>query len=725
MHIEETRSNNAYASVPAGVLAMLLSLGATASDGQTRTALEEVVVTAQKREQLLQDTPIAISVLSGEQLSQLGVSSLDGLSSGVVPSLRISPSGNTPSSLAIAIRGDGAFDVAQPTRQGSVAIYDNGIYLGHAQGLSMELADLQRIEVLQGPQGTLYGRNSTSGAINLISHKPTGEFGIKQLLSTGKYDEFRSITRINLPATADVSTKLDYMHSQRDGWVENSQGQSDFNEYKKQGGKLSVDWQASDTVNLYYTYDQSNIENTHVYYQLYDGALPPTTSPAISIEKDRQTSTRFALALEPTDVDLRGHSLTATWELTEHLTIKSLSSYRQLDENGFSNYGGTLGSLGLIIDEDIEQEQLSQEFQIIGSYDQLHWVAGLFYFKEASDFDLRFLISLDTNGNLIPPVGGGPITMVSEAESYAAFGQGTLELSDQFSLTVGARYTKDDSSAVRAGFEPPAIDSDHADGSVALAYNWTEDVSTYVRLATAYKAGGYNIRSLQFLPYDEEATLSSELGFKSQWLDRRVRINAALFNSTVKDKQFDFNDPGNILITETLNAEKDVDISGFEMNTTALIGEGLEVGFNYTYLDGDMPRQPYPSSDPLYAGAEQLFEMVQTPRHAGALTIDYTMQPLSFGTLTTHLDIASTGRYAHSTTPTSSQDGYTLINARLTLEQIDSAVMGKGNLKVSLWGRNITDEEYANIRFKLNAPDVTIQSFGTPRTVGIDVVYEL
>ena len=686
---------------------------------QRVTALEEVIVTANKREDSLQNVPLSIAVLNSSELDDLAISGLSGLMNGIIPSLQISPNGNAQTTLTLAIRGDAATDMSQPTKQGPVAVYADGIYLGRQQGLSIELADLQRIEVLRGPQGTLFGRNTTSGAVHLISHKPTGQFGIKQTAEIGNFHSVRSVTRVNLPTIASVSAKIDYIHSKRDGWIENlAENQADFNEYNNNGGKISLQLQAHENLLVDYAFDQSDIESSNLYFQVYEDFIG-----AIGRERNREDTTRFPLALQPIEIDVSGHAMVATWTASDSLMVKSLTAYRELDEDGSNNLGGTFYFGGLVLDEDIEQRQFSQEFQLIGDYEEIEWVAGLFYFEEHSDFDIQFLFSLDANFNpIIPPVSSPfvpPTFVTSDAKSLALYGQAVVPLTEQLDLTIGSRYTTDNKSAYRNNTKSTDIDSSHFDGNIALSYSFDENLTSYVRYATAYKAGGYNARALDFEPFQEEINRSWELGLKSQWYDNRVRLNASAFWNTIEDKQFDYIDPANTLFLETLNATKDVEISGLEVDITALLSDNFTLGLHYTYLDGDMPLQPHPDG----VSPSQEFELLQTPPHAGSLTLDYLL-PLPVGLLKAHLDVTATDRYAYSTTPNSRKDAYTIANARLSISEITLGA-DNGNIDVALWARNLTDEEYVNLGFSIGAPVATIvQSFGTPRTAGVSVTYE-
>jgi iron complex outermembrane recepter protein len=676
--------------------------------------LEEVTIVAQKHESSLQDTPIAVSVLNDEQLDIMDINGIDDLAFGIIPSLRADPPGNSPSSFTVAIRGDGVADLAQPMRQGTVAIYLDGIYLGRAQGLNTELADLEQIEVLRGPQGTLFGRNSTSGAINIISKKPSGEFGIKQKLVIGSYNQRQSETTVNLTEARNVKAKLDYIISKRDGWVENKDSsESDYNEYDKRGGRLAIDWSPSEEVNINYVYDQSNNNTAQIYVQAYDDFFG-----AIGEERSRENKSRYPIELNPVDVDVEGHAISATWTLSDNLILRSLSSVRELDENGFNNYGGVLYGRGLVLDEDITQEQYSQEFQLLGSTNDVDWVAGLYYFKENTTFDFRTLTTLDANFNQIPIDNTVPfLPFTGKAKSIAAYAHTTWTVNKLVNIDAGIRHTQDDKSARRAGIASTDISPTATDGSLSVNYNFSDDVTSYLKWSTAYRAGGYNVRSVTFAPYDDEKVETWELGLKSEWFDRRVRMNAAAFHSEYSDKQFDFASPTQQFVSETLNALKSVEITGFEGELTVIPVTGLRVGLSYTYLDGDTPLQPHPE----LPGTLQRFELIQTPQHAGSLSLDYVMPPFSIGQLSFHLDVTATDQYSYSTTPDTHQDSYSLINAKITLADIN---VNNSHLNISLWGKNLADEEYIILSHP-NPPVTNVVAFGEPRTAGIEVSFNM
>lgn len=698
--------------------------------------LNEIIVTAERRETSLQNTASAISVLNDMQLEKSGISSLDAFSDGMIPSLRIQSLGNTSSTLSVAIRGNGPTDATQVTREASVAFYKDGFYLGRTQGMSTEFGDIERIEVLRGPQGTLYGRNAPSGAINIIFKKPTGKWGIKQTLGYGNYDALRSVTTVNLLAFSGLSLKFDYVHSEREGWVKNSApGQADYSAYNKDGGRVSLNWRMAENIMLDYSYERTQVQSSQNYFQLAEDQIG-----LIGVEEGRASTTRFPVTtLEPTVVDNEMHGLTLSWEISQNIKFKSLTSYRELDEDTHNNYAGTLYFNGAIFDEHYEQEQFSQEFQLMGKYDRLDWIVGLYYYQEDVIQSVQNLFSLDIFGlitgvpltPIIPPTkfnvfAGADSPLLSakaKVKSQAVYGQVTWTpdmLDDRLKFTVGLRYTDDDKKGSRTLIltTPFDLNSGQFDPSIRVQYDWNDQIFTYAKWSRAHSSGGVSIRATSFKSYTPERVETFEVGFKAEVLDHRIRFNVALFSSNYTDAQIDIIDPDNPTTVETINAANLVEVDGAEIELTIIPIPGLVIGFNYTYLDGHMPLQP----NPLAGGALQVFNLVQTPEHAGSLTADYTFGTSAFGTLSAHVDIMATDEYHYVGLGDQELGSYALINARLMLTDFPLVNHG-GALRLSLWGKNLTDEEYVTYGVPLTGVGA-VRVFGTPRTYGFDLTYE-
>lgn len=724
-------------------LAATTSQLANAQDSRRAAVLEEIIVTAQKREESLQEAPISIATMNQSQLEARGITSLADLGTGSIPSLRIQPFVNTPSTLTISVRGAGFSDPGQITFEPSVAIYLDDAYVSRGQGLAMEVADLERIEVLRGPQGALFGRNATGGAVRLVTKKPTGEFGLRQTFNVGNFDALKSATHIDLPAIGGIRTKIDYLHSQKDGWVDNTApGENDYGDTEQDAFRAALDWSPTDNFNVYYAYDWSDIEATQIYFQVMFDALG-----VIGVEPPATDTTRFPVRpLDPSKTRQTGHNLTLTWDMAESLTLKSITSYRDMEEDTRNNYAGALLFNGLIAAAAVEQDQFSQELQLSGESDRLKWMTGIYYFEENANDDLLNLASLDSFGALtgvflgpiyppIPQPSDARRLVSTQTESWAAFGQASWTpavLEDRLEITLGARYTEDKKSGDRDYALPALVEAglryqnynlktDSLDPTLTLSFQWNDEVNTYLRWATGYKAGGVSQRSFTFIPFDEENVETWEFGLKSELFASRLRFNLAVFSTEYDDFQIGFSDPLNPTFAETINAAKTTKISGAEMDMTLVPVAGLTIDLSYTYLDPEQPDQP----NPLNNNIPERFELAQSPRHAGALAVAYEFEPFSFGTLGLQLGLTSTSKYAYAPKNFDFQDSYTILNGRVTLSEI---MLGGGDhhsLQLALWGKNLADEEYRVYAFPVGNPVLTIPAaYGEPRSYGIELQYQ-
>ncbi|MFV0277445.1 MAG: TonB-dependent receptor [Parahaliea sp.] len=724
----------------------LLGAWAPASFAQ----LEEVIVTAQKRQESLQDTPISMVVLGAADLENQGITSVADLGDGAIPNVRIATFSGTPSSFFVSIRGIAPQDPSQISAESPAGVYIDGVYLGRAAGLAADLLDIERAEVLRGPQGTLFGRNSLGGAIALVAKKPTGEFGFRQTLSMGRYDYFNSVTRVDLPEFMGISTKIDYIANERDGWVDNSLGgEQDWYQEQNEGGRIALLWQGLDRLSVEYAFDRSRSEATNAYFQLdslTDGAPPFPAGGVQQLEPDRVKNARMASYLGPSVTKVDGHTLNISWDATENHTIRLISAYRKMDQTKQDNWDGSIyrpgpltrNTFGRVSFATVEQNQLSHELQWIGTVGEVDFVAGAYYFRErAEDGQSSGMANLMTEDGpaLLPRPQPRPIPSRGarlEVDSNALFGQATWRpsaLDGRLAMTLGLRYTDDDKEGERTAPAPKpfSFSDDRVDPSVTLAYDLTEEVNTYLKWGTAYRGGGVNTRSVDFEPYESDEVETWEIGLKSELFDRRMRFNAAVFHTVWEGQQIDmsftdFSNPGAPSVTETINALKDVTYTGFEFDTTLMPARGVTINANYGYLDVDYPLQPNP-----FSGERERFGPIFAPRHSASVNAEYEFEPTSFGILRAYVGLRYSGGYL---TWGATTDGVTDIqrewDARLTLDEIPLG-NNRGNLKVALWGKNLDDQSYINYWVKTLTDAPLIQSnlttYNTPRTYGIDVTY--
>src|SRR6218665_2884366 len=259
----------ALASVIVGSALAASPVMASAQE-QSALGLEDIVVTAQKREDILQDTPISMVALGADALERQGVSSLGDLFTGSIPSLRIVPFAGRPSAVSIGMRGLVPSDTTQISMDPTVGVYVDGVYLGGVSGLGLEIADIERIEVLRGPQGTLFGRNSMGGAISVVSKKPTGELGFDLKAGLGNFDQRSAAAHINLPEFYGLSLKFDGLVEKRDGLVENQlAGSRDYSAVDKVGTPISPLWKPAHGIRHLYAWDYSKEKPTSNYNYIF------------------------------------------------------------------------------------------------------------------------------------------------------------------------------------------------------------------------------------------------------------------------------------------------------------------------------------------------------------------------------------------------------------------------------------------------------------------------
>lgn len=710
----------------------LVSIGSAAQAEEL--VLEEVTVTAQKRAEPLQETPIAISAFSSDSLEKLGISDMTDLR-GNVPSLSVAPFAATRAAPVVFIRGMGNIDV-QSTRDGAVGVYVDGVSLGRASGLATEIADLERVEVLRGPQGTLYGRNTTGGAINFITQKPTDEFEFKQQITAGNYNLLKSVTSVNGGLTEKISAKATYQITQRDGWVENTSTQAnqiDFNEDDSKAGNFALRALVTDSVTIDYSYDFSSLDYGNGYYQkvrIAPGMEAYNPAPYDG-DSDRQDKTDL-YAISPSETEVKGHNITVAWEL-ENVTLKSITAHRELDDSLFQNYNNLF-----IQTNQQEQWQLSQEFQAIGNVgSSIEYVTGLYYFNEHSE-------EWQNSDVMVAAATYAPDTWATDADSksYAVYGQGswTPAANENLRLTLGLRYTKDEREATKifindlTTISPPGTsitgkeDFSKVNPTFTIDYAINDNINTYAKVATGYRAGGFGTRSTAAAfsnGFDEENVTSFELGIKSDIYEKRVRLNAALFANKYEDLQISQKRNPEIF-TDIINAGE-ASINGLELEVTALISEGLTADFYYSYLDAEYDEY----LDTVYADENDFVGTVTdladekkvpySPKGAAKIGLEYALTPVSYGQYIFNIDFQWQDDTYSGPDKESLNDSYSIVNGRAQLANI---AMPQGDLRVALWGKNLTDEEYTTITTNFSSAGFTAAMFGTPRTFGVDAIYE-
>lgn len=683
----------------------------------TSQGLADIVVTAQKRAESLQDTPISISALDANALESKRVVSLSDLTS-AIPNMQVSPHPNTGTTLRVMIRGIGEPSATQ-TRDSPVAVYVDGVYVSKGQGLANELAELERVEVLRGPQGTLYGRNATAGAINFISRAPElGEFSAKQSFTIGSRQEFRSRTSINIPIGDTLAADLTYVRVKKDGFVRNlGAGSARFGDTDRNAIRGALLWKPTDALEARYTYDSSWIDDTSAFIQAV---------PFYPAKGERQrTGSSGTTELRPGSSRVQGHNLTVSYDLGNDLTVKSITGYRKLRDNTNQVYnpGPVRPFLPFNNINTTDQHQFSEELQFIGDIldGGIKYVAGLYYFSESGDsLDLSFM-----------PSGVNPRNAHWNNKAYAAFGQATWTprfLDERLHITVGARWSKDERKAdVYSTRTPPGgapiVILDAAgkrsfkdfSPTATVQFDINDDVNIYAKASKGYKTGGFNPTATtpaRFAAgFGPETLISYETGLKSEFFDRRIRFNIAAYYSDYKDIQTNIFDPFNPRVFDVLNAGK-ARTQGIEADITALLFDGMTVGASYGYVDPKFKKV----IDLTGTDIASTFRFTHAPKNSYTLNADYKSPATKAGIIEANLNYAWQDKYFGLTTdPRVVTHPYGLLNGRLGL----SDVAGIEGLRFAVWGRNLTNTNYYQNFFALG--DVGAAMMGEPRSMGVDV----
>ena len=334
------------------------------------------------------DFPVAVSVLDTESMSRNGITSLADLIPGQVAPLKVQPSPLNASNLYLTIRGIGGINADQPARDPNVGVYLDGVYLARSQGLGFDIIDAERIEILRGPQGVLYGRNTLGGAVNIVSKKPSGELDFSQQFTLGgEYNEFKSITHLDLPRWAGFSTKLSYLANQHDGWVDNlGTGIDGANSLKAVGGRAHLLWEPTSKFDVGLLIIREDNEPA-------DSSL---TNP------DRGEFIRYTDRPDLFQSDLTSYNLTANWDM-DFATLTTSSNYSKIDGKFIVDLAGTFAqTIPFALDAVGHDENFVQEVRLAsadgGSWD---WIVGGFYFNKRRDIDYDYRSSqefLDTRG---------------------------------------------------------------------------------------------------------------------------------------------------------------------------------------------------------------------------------------------------------------------------------------------------------------------------------------
>jgi iron complex outermembrane receptor protein len=748
-----------------------------ASDQQAASSggVEEIVVTAQRREEKLHDVPIAVSAFNATMLETRNITSVTGLA-GFAPNVTIVPSPGYSTEADIAIRGGVTINPAiywEPT----VGMYVDGVYIPKASGDVFDVADVDHIEILRGPQGTLYGRNTLAGAVNIVTKKPTGIFGGTLEAGASNYGgkEIRGI--VNLPALGKLSISAAGKMESSDGWIDVVPNDKPslfptaaptighLNSINRRSAHIAARLDATDDLTFDYSFDISQTKNTPNLGQLT--YLAPPSSPFYSpfvystlspylLHSPRATTaivggSYFGNARIFENAGIRSHSLTATWDVSDELILKSITAYRWLDHSNGLNHGA---SPTFIVAPGVEvpfagtqifehYESFSQELQASGQIDRFHYTAGLYMFTDSGHVNNPQTFFLGS-ANFLPQYG-------TKTQAYAAYAQVEYNppiLDDAMTIILGLRYSNENKYGSHLeladfgqGYFPliPSISAqksfDDATPNITVKYNINPDINVYARFAEGFKSGGFNDEAPTALesitPFDAETIDSYEIGAKTRWLDGRLSVNVAGFYDQHKNLQLSVFTAQNAAASVVRNAGS-ADISGVELEIQAVPVDDVQfsgsVGYlntQYnTFIDGGVNvanDRAFPYAPQFTASASVDWKVLETTNF-GALHLvgDYI-----------HSDAYYEYPYSLSTDPAINKGSYAgttkagqenVVNLRARLVGIE---IPSGTLDIEAYGKNIFDDKYRinGIDFGGGFGNLTESYYNPPPMYGGTLIY--
>lgn len=701
--------------------------------------LSEVVVTATKTgAQQLQKTPVAVSVVSGAQLDQQGINNIKDLAK-FIPDVTFAQ--NTASA-EIYIRGVGTNNVAAGSDP-DVTTQIDGVYIARPSGQFADFLDVERVEILRGPQGTLYGRNAVGGTINVISTTPSKHFEGKVEGVGGDYGLFQGGAYVTGPVLGDKLTgSLAANYQRHDAYFHNiAPGGHDVGEADRGGVKGQLRWEP--TVDISAT-TRADYTRSDEYFESYSNltARVPIAAPVanslvgfydtVALNDPQRLHTRIYGVSE--DID---------WKLGHGLSLRSITAYRRTRYQFTNDNDATELRIQFSKQQETD-DQISQEFDLTYTGDRIKAVAGVYYFHDR-DFQ--------GNSVLVPPSVSTPaaraitnaVTPVVRSDSGAVFGQGTYKLTSRLSLTAGVRYTTErktfDQDFMRTSANPPtfgaiasgfpiiyhlANDYDAFTPKIGLDYQFTDDIFAYASATKGYKSGGFNFSASNpaLAAFAPEEIWSYESGLKTQFFDRRLRLNLTGF----------YYDYSNLQVQQLISAgvqsignAASAEVKGLELEAVAKPIPTLQISGNLSWLDAHYNRYPgaaVPAGLLPYVPDAVTVAGVSTddasgkrlnsaPRYSGAIAIDYT--PVIAGHKTfAHVDYAWRTRtyFDPANVVIASQGAYGLLNGQIGF------TTGNG-WDIELWAKNITNEGYF---VTIGTPSLAPAGLtGDPRTMGVKV----
>ena len=716
----------------------------SAEAGQ-RQLSSEIVVTAQKRSQVITDVAASISAFSSSMIEDRGITDLDALQQ-QVPSVAL---GNSLGAAQVSIRGVG-WTINTGAGEPGVAVHLDGIYESRPALADIAQFDMERIEILRGPQGTLYGRNATGGTINFISAAPTSEFEGYARFGFAEYKEVRTEAVLSGPISDNIRARAGITRTYRgDPFIPNVvPGEKGIGVRRNFGAKGRIDIDFSDRFTgefgvLYV--DENSIDGGFI-------ARGPVSDAQLYVNPVFSTvERRFGpdeMAANDPMIDREAYQLrgTLSFDLNENLTLKSMTGYTDID-NYVEVDGDQIGVNSSLIFNDYTSKAFSQEFNLSGDYGALQFVAGAFYFDEKyegsqnvdfyTDVNLGLpaaLLGLDPDvvGPFVPllifPAGTELIQAYTEKrKSYAGFADVTYSFTDQLSLNVGARYSRDEvklnqTQGLSTGLTCEGLmteaDFNAFTPAATLKFEPTPDSNIYGKVSKGYKSGGINFGTCGD-EYDPEKVTAYEIGAKAIVMDGMLSFSTAAFYYDYEDLQVYQLVPLSLGGGTFIDNAPKARIKGAEFDLTLRPALGLTLNFGGAYVDATFREYFNVDSEDLAGVLQDLSgnRISRSPKFTGNAGIQYEAPEISgLGTFTLRGEMYHSGSqyFTEFNLPKDKSESYEVYNAFVKLSTIDD------QFEIKAYGKNLTDKRYINFSTRATLIGTTAVNYSDPRQFGVE-----
>lgn len=718
------------------VVGLWVALGGTpgfAQDDKSSLVLEEVIVTATKREQSVQDVAVAVTALSKELIEEAQINTPEDLTF-LVPSLNLQK-GATPARSSFAIRGLGTQSfsaAAEPSVSGML----DGVVMGLSGQVFIQLLDVQRVEVLRGPQGTLFGKNSTAGVVHIITQNPSEEHSGEIMASIFNDDEYRAGLTVSGPVTDTLGYRVSANGNKVAGYTENYFDGDDLNGKEDWSLRGKLRWFPIDNLELKWASDYTDLSIKPAFplrsiepFGGNDAAVQDILDIIAPVQPGEENETVNVNQLPFNDSKSWGHSLEANWAIGEFI-LTSITASRGFEGEGFFDLDDLpIDTLGLEQIAGGEQDQFTQEFRITSPADgSLIYVAGLFYFDQHVEQNHRRQFEIFPGQ---PGIGIADLEV--DTKNWAAFGETTWDIAGNWRLILGGRYTKDELDFLLARTQeglalglpaeadstPGSTDEDDFSGKLALQWDYNDVGMIYLSFTQGYKGPafdiGFDTDPVELPRVEPETSDSWEFGLKTSLFDGQVRLNAALFHSVYEDFQSEAffdpdgipdcpdeepncrpdDDPGDIIL---INAGK-VTTHGLEVDFLAQVTENLRLTGGLAFIDAkidDYPGGPCSGGQILRGecpnGLQDLSggDLPFSPDWKVSLAASYIVPMSGFdmvfkGSVRAQDDV----QYSLAQDENAIQDGYAIFDASVVFEDQSD------RWEATVFVKNIGDEFYA------------------------------